>query len=74
MLKEFENGRGECIHLTKNNLCDIYDSRPDICNIEKMYELYFKSTMTYDEYLRENYKACVKLQKDNAASKSQLRR
>lgn len=63
LLKEFENEKGECIHLTENNLCDIYESRPDICNVEKMFELFFKDKMTYDEYLTENYKACAKLQK-----------
>lgn len=64
LLKEFENDKGECIHLTEDNLCDIYDSRPDVCNVEKMFELCFKNTMTYDEYLCENYKVCAKLQKD----------
>lgn len=63
LLKEFENEKGECIHLMKNNLCDIYDHRPDICNVEKMYSLYFKNMMSYDEYLAENYKACDKLRK-----------
>lgn len=62
MLKEFENDKGECIHLTENNLCDIYDSRPIICNVEKMYELFFSSTITYEQYLKENYEACTKLQ------------
>jgi Fe-S-cluster containining protein len=27
-----DRGYGACIHLTKDNLCDIYETRPDICN------------------------------------------
>lgn len=61
LLKDLENEKGECIHLTKDNLCDIYDHRPDICNVEKMYGLYFKDIMSYDEYLAENYKICQNL-------------
>lgn len=64
LLKEFENEKGECIHLTKDNLCDIYDHRPNICNVEKMYDMYFKNFMSYDEYIHENYKACDKLKSD----------
>lgn len=50
LLKDFENEKGECIHLTKDNLCSIYDQRPDICNVEKMYKLYFMSLEEYIEY------------------------
>ncbi len=64
LLKEFENDKGECIHLTENNLCDIYENRPDVCDIEKMYKLYLKNTMTHDEYLNKNYKVCINLKKD----------
>lgn len=62
LLKEFENEKGECIHLTEDNLCEIYDARPDICRVDRMYELYFKDIMKLDEYLNENYKCCQNLQ------------
>lgn len=38
-LREFHKGDGVCIHLSEDNLCNIYMNRPDICNTEKMYEL-----------------------------------
>ena len=41
-LKDFDSGNGRCIHLLDNNLCEIYFERPDICNVERMYEIYFK--------------------------------
>ena len=34
-LKEFHNGDGICKFLT-NNKCSIYESRPLICNIDKV--------------------------------------
>ena len=37
-LKEFDSGNGKCVHLMDNNLCEIYDTRPDICNVSKMYQ------------------------------------
>lgn len=43
MIKElasFAGPDGICIHL-RGNLCDIYDSRPDLCNYEKAYARYF---------------------------------
>lgn len=32
-----DRGDGACIYLRENNLCDIYDERPEICNMEKMF-------------------------------------
>ncbi|MBO5265572.1 MAG: YkgJ family cysteine cluster protein [Ruminococcus sp.] len=58
LLKEFENENGECIHLTDDNRCDIYDNRPDICNVEKMYELHFHKFMTFEEYMKHNKDMC----------------
>lgn len=60
-LKEFDSGNGRCIHLLDNNLCDIYFDRPDICNVEKMYEMHFKKIMTKDEYIRQNMLGCNEL-------------
>lgn len=58
LLKEFENENGECIHLTNDNLCDIYENRPDVCNVKKMYELFFHNYMTAEEYIRLNENEC----------------
>ena len=60
-LKEFDSGDGRCKHLLNNNLCDIYDSRPDICNVSKMYELEFSKHMTEEEYIGLNVKGCNEL-------------
>ena len=55
-LAAFDRGDGVCIHL-KNNLCSIYESRPDICNVEKMY-VFFKEQMSEEEYLQLMSDSC----------------
>lgn len=60
-LAAFDRGYGVCIHL-KDNLCSIYESRPDICNVKKMYA-FFKDQMTEDEYLSLMIKSCQALKK-----------
>lgn len=57
-LKEFDSGDGRCIHLMDNNLCAIYENRPDICNVSKMYELVFCKQMSEDEYIKINLAGC----------------
>ena len=52
-----DRGDGVCKYLD-GNLCSIYESRPDICNIEKGYELFFDGIMTKEEYYSLNMQAC----------------
>jgi Fe-S-cluster containining protein len=61
-LSEYDSGNGVCRYL-KNNLCEIYDERPMICNVEEMYHLVFKDTMTESEFIAENLKVCCGLAK-----------
>ena len=60
-LKEFDSGNGRCVHLSENNLCEIYLDRPDICNVERMYELFFKGNISEEEYVRKNKMGCSEL-------------
>ena len=62
-LADFHTGDGVCIHLSDNNLCDIYSIRPDICNVEKMYELNYKAKMSKEEYEKMNMEGCKILQR-----------
>ena len=61
-LKGSDNGSGMCIHLN-GNLCDIYDMRPYICNVEHMYNSVYANKMTEDEFIHENLKVCYTLNK-----------
>lgn len=61
-LKAFHNGNGICKYLDlTTNLCKIYDERPDICNVERSYELFFSESYSEDEYLKMNYLGCEAL-------------
>jgi Fe-S-cluster containining protein len=57
----YDRGDGVCRYL-RDNLCDIYKKRPLICNVEKMYERYFKDTMTEEAFIAVNLAACRQLQ------------
>lgn len=58
-LKDFDMGNGVCRYLdTENNLCKIYKNRPEICNVEKSFDNYYKNFYTEEEYLALNYKGC----------------
>lgn len=62
-LKEYDSGNGVCKYLTKENLCSIYNLRPDVCNVEKMYEIKYKYQFTREEYDCLNTEGCILLQK-----------
>lgn len=61
-LVDFHTGDGVCIHLSDDNLCDIYSTRPTICNVNRMYELSYKEMMTKEEYEKANMEGCRVLQ------------
>lgn len=64
---DLDRGDGICKYFNFNTkLCNIYNYRPDKCNIDKMYELYFKGIMTREEYYKLNYNACKKLKEKRA--------
>lgn len=61
-LKDYDIGNGTCKFLDLNtNHCKIYNNRPDICNVAKMYDLVYSKMYTEDEYLELNYKGCEEL-------------
>lgn len=61
-LVDFHTGDGVCIHLSEDNLCDIYLTRPDICNVEKMFELHYNEVMSKVDYEKLNLEGCKALQ------------
>lgn len=62
-LKAFDSGNGVCIHL-KNNLCEIYDRRPEVCRVDVMYEKHFSKQFTRQEFYQMNEAVCRELQRD----------
>jgi len=62
-LKDFDLGNGVCRYLDLNTKkCLIYDERPDICRIDKMYNSLYYKFFSKEEFYIENAKVCNKLQ------------
>lgn len=71
-LEKMDRGDGVCKHLTKDNLCDIYKNRPDICNVDKLYHDAYSGKMTIEEYHEMQRNACEVIRKTFAARNKEL--
>ena len=65
LLKNFDRGDGVCKNLDENNLCKIYDNRPDVCNVEVGYKKFFANLYSEEEFFQMNYKICEELKRRN---------
>lgn len=61
-----DRGDGICKYFDEDShLCMIYDNRPLVCNIDKMYEVFFSDSLSLTEYYNLNYKSCEILRRSN---------
>ena len=66
-------GNGTCTMLDEDNKCKVYDERPEVCNVQFMYDVYY-NFMGKEEYLKVSADACkflratIKRIEDHAAS------
>lgn len=60
VMPELDDGSGSCLYL-KDNKCQIYDHRPEICDTDRLYERYFVGKMTKEEWVELNRKSCQDL-------------
>lgn len=51
---------GECEMLI-NNKCLVYEHRPTICNVEKMWSIYFQGIWTKKDFFKFNKAACKRI-------------
>ena len=65
-MQMYDRGDGTCIHLQENNRCEIYPTRPSICNGKYVYEHYF-SHISVDEFHNIVHSICKKLQEENTS-------
>lgn len=64
LYSDLDRGDGVCRYFNSDTkLCTIYQNRPDRCNVDKMYKLFFSKSMSIDEYYELNYQACNKLKR-----------
>jgi len=70
-LSKFDLGNGVCKYFDiKNNSCLIYENRPDICRIEKMFNVKYYKYFTKAEFYLENAKVCNNIQEQYKLDKS----
>lgn len=60
---------GRCSKLADDNkTCTVYESRPDICNVEKMFDKYYEGKIDKQSYYLSSAMACNKIIKNEGAS------
>jgi len=60
-LEKWARPDGSCIHLTKDNLCEIYDHRPVICNVSKLYRKRFSNLMSRERWDELQTESCRRI-------------
>jgi uncharacterized protein len=62
-LKTYDLGNGTCKYFDCiSNECTIYSDRPDICRVDKMFDLVYNKKFTQEEFYIGNAKICNHLQ------------
>ena len=60
---DLDNGHGVCRYYdAKTHLCTCYEQRPLKCRVDEGYEHFFKSQLSYEEYLKLLCEGCRYLQ------------
>ena len=60
-----DRGDGTCRYFDDiQNICTIYENRPDICNVRVMYEQRYQQQVSWSEFTQMNKLACEALVKN----------
>lgn len=63
-----DRGDGTCRHYdTASKGCSIYAERPDICRVDRQYELNYAQQYTWEDFVTQNRQACELLQKGSSS-------
>ena len=69
-LEDFDLGNGTCKYYDAINFkCTIYEKRPAICNVEKMFDLEYHKFFSRNEFYILNANVCNDLQEKYNADK-----
>lgn len=60
-LSLLDRGDGVCRHLKEDNTCAIYEKRPLICNVDKLYDCMLMGKMSREQWYRLQEQGCKKL-------------
>ena len=70
-LQEFDLGNGVCKYFSYiDNSCEIYEKRPNICRVDKMFDIKYYQYFSKEEFYTENAKVCNNLQEKYKINKS----
>lgn len=72
-MKDFPYGMkpdGSCEMLGDDNKCKVYETRPDCCRVDKVYDSNFKDAMTRKEFYKYNSIACNQWMKEDGVEES----
>lgn len=70
-LKEFDLGNGLCKYFdSSTNGCQMYDNRPNICRVDRMFDIKYHQYFTRENFYIENAKVCNDLQEKYNLDKS----
>ncbi len=74
-LKKYNLGNGVCKYLDlTNNFCKIYENRPDICDVDKMFDIEYYKQYSKKEFYNINATICNKIQEiNNSDSKYKIK-
>lgn len=65
LYNDLNDGTGVCVYFDKKSkLCMIYENRPLKCNIDKLYNLYFRKYYSIEEYYKLNKNICDELKEE----------
>lgn len=53
----YKTDEKEACSMLENGQCKVYETRPDVCNVEKSFEL-FANGRTKEQYFSDNGKIC----------------
>ncbi|TSD56404.1 YkgJ family cysteine cluster protein [Variovorax sp. KBS0712] len=58
--QHLDRGDGTCRHYEdSNSACSIYNERPEVCRVDRQYELHYAQQFSWAEFVQLNLDACV---------------
>ena len=70
-LKAYDLGNGTCKYFDHiSSECIIYEDRPNICRVDKMFDLVYNKEFTQKEFYIGNARVCNHLQEEYKIDKS----
>lgn len=61
--RSLDRGDGACRHYSDaDKRCMIYESRPDVCRVDRQYEMHYAEQYSWEAFVEANVEVCRVLQ------------